>query len=57
MGKLRKCYICGAKHNRNSRYCSRACFEWEKKYYKLNPTSSDIKKIEKQKTLQQISQA
>ncbi len=26
-------YICNEPHNRNSKYCSRFCYEWDMKYF------------------------
>lgn len=34
MIKMKKCFVCAEKHDRKSKYCSRRCVEWDKKYFK-----------------------
>lgn len=44
MVKLRRCWVCGAEHKRISKFCSRFCFEWNKK--NLNKLRSEVLKNE-----------
>lgn len=32
MSRHKCCWVCGARHNRNSKYCSKLCNEHAKKY-------------------------